>query len=130
MRDLVELHDPDAPLSRVVVDDLSTHHARALYEAFSAPGARRIVRRVEFRCTPKHGSRLDIAEIEIGVLTSQRLDRRIPHRQTPSRETAAWLRGRNEAEARINWLFRVDRARAKLGKVYPQHETVQEREAA
>ena len=56
MRDLVDLHDPDAPLSRVVADDLSTHHAGALYEAFSAPEARRIVRRVEFRCTPKHAA--------------------------------------------------------------------------
>jgi hypothetical protein len=108
----------------------STHHAGALYEAFSAPGARRIVRLLELRCTPKHGGRLDMAEIESGVLTSLRLDRRIPDRQTLSRETAAWLRGRNEAKARINWLFRVDRARAKLGKVYPQHETVQAREAA
>jgi transposase len=130
MRDLVDLHYPNAPLIRVVLDNLSTHHAGALYEAFPAPEARRIVRRLEFHYTPKHGSWLNMAEIEIGVLTSQCLDRRIPDRQTLSRETAAWKRGRNEAKARINWMFRVDHARAKLGKVYPQHETVQEQAAA
>lgn len=130
MRDLVDDHYPDQPLIRVVLDNLSTHHAGSLYEAFPPAEARRILRRIEFHYTPKHGSWLNMAEIEIGVLGSQCLDRRIPDREMLAREVAAWERQRNDAKARINWMFRIDHARAKLGKVYPDHEAERERRAA
>lgn len=130
MRDLVDVHYPQAPLIRVVLDNLSTHHAGSLYEAFPAAEARRILRRLQFHFTPKHGSWLNMAEIEIGVLTSQCLDRRIPDRQTLAAEVAAWQRRRNDDKARVNWLFRVDHARTKLAKAYPDHDAARERRAA
>jgi len=130
MRDLVDVHYPDMPTIRVVMDNLSTHHAGALYEAFTPAEARRVLRRLQFHYTPKHGSWLNMAEIEIGVLTSQCLDRRIPHIQMLTQETAAWLRQRNDTGARINWMFKVDNARAKLGKVYPNVETERLKRAA
>ena len=130
MRDLVDIHYPDAPTIRVVLDNLSTHHSGALYEAFPPAEARRVLRRLEFHYTPKHGSWLNMAEIEIGVLTSQCLDRRIPDQHTLANEVSAWQRRRNLASARVNWMFRVDDARAKLGKVYPNHEEERKRRAA
>jgi len=130
MRDLVDEHYSDAPRIRVVLDNLSTHKAASLYEAFEPAEARRILRRLEFHFTPKHGSWLNMAEIEIGVLTSQCLDRRIPDREMLAHEVSAWTDARNAAGARINWLFRVDDARRKLGKVYPDVEAVREAKAA
>jgi len=130
MRDLVDIHYKDAPLIRVVLDNLSTHHAGSLYEAFPPAEARRILRRLDFHYTPKHGSWLNMAEIEIAVLTSQCLDRRIPDSQTLVSEVTAWQRQRNEAKARINWMFQVDHARTKLGRVYPDHEAVRKSKAA
>ena len=130
MRDLVDVHYPGAPTIRVVMDNLSTHTAGALYEAFPPAEARRVLRRLEFHYTPKHGSWLNMAEIEIGVLASQCLDRRIPDRETLTRETAAWLRIRNNSGARINWMFKVDNAREKLGRVYPDHEAERLKRAA
>lgn len=119
MRDLIDIHYPDAPKVRVIMDNLSTHHAGALYDAFKPTEARRILRRLEFHYTPKHGSWLNMAEIEIGVLSRQCLDRRIPDRETLSREAAAWQRLRNNSSAGINWMFSVDHARTKLAEAYP-----------
>lgn len=119
MRDLVDEHYPDTPLIRVVMDNLSTHKAASLYEAFEPAEARRILRRLEFHFTPKHGSWLNMAEIEIGALTSQCLSRRIPDREMLASEVAAWTTLRNKTGATINWMFRVDDAREKLGKAYP-----------
>lgn len=130
MRELVDVHYPDTPKIRVVMDNLSTHHAGSLYEAFPPPEARRILRRLEFHYTPKHGSWLNMAEIEIGVLTSQCLDRRIPDFETLDREVTAWTKSRNVAGARINWMFRVDHARTKLGKAYPSCEVERARKRA
>jgi len=130
MRDLVDLHYPDAEKIRVVFDNLSTHKAGSLYEAFPPAEARRILRRLEFHFTPKHGSWLNMAEIEIGVLSSQCLDRRIPSREMLEREVAAWERRRNLSGARINWMFRVHNAREKLGKVYPDPEAERQARAA
>jgi hypothetical protein len=103
-----------------VLDNLSTHHPGALYEAFEPAEARRILRRLDFHYTPRHGSWLNMAEIEIGVLTSQCLDRRIPDRGALTREIAAWNQQRNDSGARVNWLFQVDHAREKLGRAYPE----------
>jgi transposase len=119
MRDLVDVHYPRAERIRVVLDNLSTHSPGALYESFDAAEARRILRRLEFHYTPKHASWLNMVEIEIGVMVSQCLDRRIPTKAMLMKEVKAWERRRNRDEARINWLFTLDRAREKLGKAYP-----------
>jgi transposase len=130
MRDLVDIHYPNAARIRVVMDNLSTHSAAAIYETFPADEARRILRRLEFHFVPKHASWLNMVEIEIGVLKSQCLDRRIPERATLVREIAAWERGRNADEARISWLFTVERARKKMGHAYPAFEAPIEKVAA
>lgn len=119
MRDLVDLHYPHADVVRVVLDNLSTHSPGALYEAFPAPEAHRILRRLEFHFTPKHASWLNMVEIEIGVLRGQCLDRRIDKKDRLVAEIAAWEEQRNEACARINWMFTTERARTKLARAYP-----------
>ncbi len=120
MRELVDVDFPQAEQVRVVMDNLSTHTAGALYEAFPAPEARRILRRLEFHFTPKHASWLNMAEIEIGVLRRQCLDRRIDNRQRLEREIAAWQQKRNAAGARVEWMFTTEKARAKMGRAYPK----------
>jgi transposase len=126
MRDLVDLHYPKAERIRVVLDNLSTHSAGALYEAFPAPDARRILRRLEFHYTPKHASWLNMVEIEIGVLRSQCLDRRIDSKEQLESEITAWERQRNATSARIKWMFTTDKARAKMGRAYPQPASLRE----
>lgn len=120
MRDLVDVHYPDAETIRVVLDNLSAHSAAALYQAFEPAEARRILERLEFHFTPKHASWLNMVEIEIGVMVRQCLDRRIGDKETLISEIAVWERRRNDEKARIQWLFSVDRAREKLGRAYPQ----------
>ena len=120
MRDLVDAHYADAERIRVVLDNLSVHSAAALYQAFTPAEARRILSRLEFHFTPKHASWLNMVEIEIGVMITQCLGRRIPDKATLMTEIAAWERQRNAHEARINWMFTVDRAREKLGRLYPR----------
>ena len=119
MRELAEVDFPDAERIRVVLDNLSTHAPGSLYEAFPAPEARRVLRRLEFHFTPKHASWLNMAEIEIGVLRGQCLDRRIGERDRLEREIAAWEQARNAAGARVQWLFTTEKARAKMGRAYP-----------
>jgi transposase len=119
MRELAEVDFPHAERIRVVLDNLSTHTPGALYEAFPAPEARRVLRRLEFHFTPKHASWLNMAEIEIGVLRGQCLDRRIGERDQLEREIAAWEQARNAAGARVQWLFTTEKARAKMGRAYP-----------
>jgi transposase len=123
MRDLVDAHYPKAERIRVVLDNLSAHSPAALYQAFAPAEARRILSRLEFHFTPKHASWLNMVEIEIGVMVAQCLDRRIPDKATLITEIAAWERRRNADKARIKWMFTVDRARAKLGRLYPQPAT-------
>jgi hypothetical protein len=113
MRDLVETHYPDTELIRVVLDNLSTHTAGALYETFPAPEAHRLMQRLEFHYTPKHASWLNMVEIEIGVLRGRCLNRRIGERATLVAKIEAWKRQRNASGARINWMFTTDRARDK-----------------
>jgi transposase len=120
MRDLVDEHYPKAERIRVVLDNLSAHSAAALYQAFAPAEARRILSRLEFHFTPKHASWLNMVEIEIGVMVAQCLERRIPDKATLIKEIAAWERRRNAEKARIKWMFTVDRARKKLGRLYPQ----------
>jgi transposase len=119
MRELVDVHYPDAACIRVVQDNLSTHSAGSLYEAFAPAEARRILSRIEFHYTPKHASWLNMVEIEIGVLRGQCLDRRIDDPNWLCREIEAWERQRNAAGARIKWMFTTEKARAKMGRAYP-----------
>jgi transposase len=119
MRELTDVHFPKAQRIRVVLDNLSTHSAGALYQAFPPGEARRVLRRLEFHYVPKHASWLNMVEIEIGVLRSQCLDRRIATRDQLVSETAAWERQRNTSGARIKWMFTTQKARAKMGRAYP-----------
>jgi hypothetical protein len=120
MRDLVDVHYPKAAVIRVVMDNLSTHCPGALYEAFPAPEAHRILNRLEFHYTPKHASWLNMVEIEIGVLRGQCLNRRIGERKKLVSEINAWQKQRNSAKARVKWMFTTNRARDKLARAYPQ----------
>lgn len=130
MRELVDEHYPEAPLIRVVLDNLNTHKAASLYEAFEPAEARRILKRLEFHFTPKHGSWLNMAEIEIGVLVRQCLSRRIPDREQLSSEVEAWTNARNAHGARIQWMFNVEMAREKLAKAYPDVHEMRKAKAA
>ncbi len=120
MRDLTDLHFPEADKIRVVMDNLSTHSPASLYNAMPAAEARRILRRLEFHYTPKHASWLNMVEIEIGVLRGQCLERRIPTREKLISEIAAWERQRNDSGARITWMFTTEQARHKLRRAYPK----------
>ena len=119
MKDLVDIHFPDAERIVVVMDNLSTHTPAALYSAFSAQEAKRIWDRLELHYTPKHGSWLNMAEIELSVLSRQCLDRRIPDQDALRHETTAWVERRNAAAATIEWRFTTADARIKLKKLYP-----------
>jgi transposase len=119
MRDLVDVHYPDATVIRVVLDNLSTHSPGALYEAFPPQEARRILQRLEFHYTPKHASWLNMVEIEIGVLRCQCLDRRIGDRALLESEIAAWEQQRNQTGALIQWMFTAAKARQKMAHAYP-----------
>jgi len=119
MRDLVDVHFPHAERIVVVQDNLSTHTPAALYAAFAPAEAKRIWDRLEFHYTPKHGSWLNMAEIELSVLSRQCLNRRIADQDALRHETAAWTARRNNAKATIDWRFTTADARVKLNKLYP-----------
>jgi transposase len=119
MRDLADIHYPEADQIRVVLDNLSTHTPGALYETFPAPEAHRILQKLKFHYTPKHASWLNMVEIEIGVLRGQCLDRRIGEREVLIAEIEAWQRQRNTSGARIKWKFTTQKARTKLARAYP-----------
>ena len=119
LKDLSDVHFPDAKTIVLVQDNLNTHTPASLYEAFPAPEARRLVERFEWHYTPKHGSWLDLAESELGVLASQCLDRRIPDHQTLIAEVAAWQPDRNRHHAKADWHFTTENARIKLKHLYP-----------
>lgn len=119
MRELVDVHFPEATQVVVVQDNLNTHTPAALYSAFPPAEAKRIWDRLELHYTPKHGSWLNMAEIELSVLSRQCLDRRIPDQDALRREAAAWVARRNSAQATIDWRFTTADARIKLKKLYP-----------
>jgi len=120
MRELTDIHYPEAERIRVVLDNLSTHSAGALYHTFAPEQARQVMRRLEFHYVPKHASWLNMVEIEISVLARQCLDRRIESHGQLTAEIAAWERRRNAARAGINWMFTTEKARAKMGRAYPR----------
>ena len=119
MRELVDVHFPQAEVIRLVVDNLNTHTPAALYETFPPAEARRLTRKLEFHYTPKHGSWLNMAECEFAVLAKQGLARRVPDAASLRREVTAWQDRRNRAKTRINWRFATVDARAKLHRLYP-----------
>jgi len=119
VRDLADVHYPEAERIVLVVDNLNTHVAAALYETFPAAEARRLWQRLEVHYTPKHGSWLNMAEIELGILSGQCLRRRIPDIAMLTRETAAWERDRNARTRAIVWRFTTPDARIKLQRLYP-----------
>lgn len=119
IREIVDEHYPEKRKIVLVMDNLNTHKVSSLYEAFEPAEARRIADRLEIHYTPKHGSWLDMAEIEIGVMVRQCLNRRIGDQQTLRREIDAWVKQRNEEETCVNWRFTTEDARIKLKSLYP-----------
>ena len=119
VQQLVDLDYPDKDRIVLVMDNLNTHHPASLYAAFPPEEARRIAERLEIHYTPKHGSWLNMAEIELGVLTRQCLDRRIPDQKTLQQETQAWQGPRNRNTIRVDWRFTTKDARIKLKSLYP-----------
>ena len=119
MKDLVDVHFPEAEVIRVVLDNLNTHTPASLYETFAPEEAHRIMRKLEFHYTPKHASWLNMAEIEISVLDRQCLDRRLPEIVLVGSEVAAWEDRRNQQQATVDWQFTNSKARSKLQYLYP-----------
>lgn len=120
MKALVDDCFAEAEVIRVVLDNLNTHTPAALYQAFPAEEARRLTRKLEFHYTPKHGSWLNMAEIEFSVLTRQCLQRRLPDLDGVCREVKAWEKTRNAAQATVEWRFTTADARLKLHRLYHQ----------
>ena len=121
--EIKELLDKDYPQAHKVVlvcDNLNTHKIASLYEAFDPHEALRLAKRLEIHYTPKHGSWLNVAEIELSVFTKQCLDRRIPDMTTLQQEAKAWYRKRNSNQKAVDWQFTTDDARVKLKRLYPQ----------
>jgi transposase len=119
IKEIADEHYPQAEKIRLVMDNLGTHKPAALYEAFVPEEAKRIWDKFEFVYTPKHGSWLNMAEIELHVLMGQCLNRRIDNIKVMEREVKAWQSDRNNKKAIINWQFTNDKARIKLKKLYP-----------
>lgn len=123
IRHLLDVDFPDAEVVRLVCDNLNTHNVASLYETFAPDEARRLARRLEIHYTPKHGSWLNIAESELGILSKQCLDRRIPDAETLRREATAWYGNRNETGKLVDWQFTTTDARIKLKRLYPQFQS-------
>jgi hypothetical protein len=119
MKWLVDERYPEAEVIRVILDNLNTHGPGSLYEAFEPGEARRLVQKLEFHYTPKHGSWLNMAEIELSVMQRQCLSRRIANEAALKREVAAWEQQRNDAKETIDWRFSITDAREKLKRLYP-----------
>jgi transposase len=119
MRYVVDVFCADAVRIRVVMDNLNTHTSASLYEAFEPAEAKRILDRLEFHYTPKHGSWLNMAEIELSVVSRQCLDQRIPHKQRLQQEVAAWEAFGNAKGTKVDWRFTTEDARIKLKRLYP-----------
>ena len=122
IKELVDVHYPDAEVIVLVMDNLNTHTPASLYEAFPPAEAKRLADKLEIHYTPKHGSWLNMAEIELSVLARQCLDRRLDDRKTMEREVAAWATARNAAGSAIDWRFTTADARIKLKRLSPTFE--------
>jgi hypothetical protein len=120
IRELLEIHYPNVPKIRLVMDNLNTHSTTSLYEAFPPEIALNLAKRLEIHYTPKHGSWLNIAEIELSVLSGQCLNRRIANIDALRSELSAWESAQNEKQKNVDWQFTTDTARIKLKRLYPQ----------
>ncbi len=119
MKELVDVHFPDAEVIRLVMDNLNTHTTGALYQVFEPAEARRIAKKLEIHHTPKHGSWLNMVESELSVLVRQCLKRRLSNIETLEKEVSIWQRDRNANKICVDWRFRTSDARAKLSRIYP-----------
>jgi hypothetical protein len=122
VQELTDVYYPAAEKIVMVMDQLNTHSPASLYESFAADEAKRLADRLEIHYTPKHGSWLNMAEIELGILQRQCLDRRLGDRATVEREVAAWARERNAPARTVDWRFTTADARIKLKRLYPAHD--------
>ena len=122
VKTLLDVDDPGADQVVLVWDNLNTHTPTSWYKAFPPAEARRLLDRLEIHYTPKHGSWLDIAEIELSVFTQQGLDRRIPDLEILRREATAWAERRNAEQVGVDWQFTTEDARIKLKRLYPQYQ--------
>ena len=120
VKELLDGRYRDAERVTLIMDNLNTHGPASLYEAFEPAEARRLIERLEFVYTPKHGSWLNIAEIEMSALARQCLNRRIADREMLSRECAAWEAERNRKQTGVDWHFTTADARTKLKRLYPR----------
>ncbi|MFK4472566.1 hypothetical protein ABH897_002290 [Paenibacillus sp. RC73] len=120
IQELLDVHYKEVPKIRLVMDNLNTHSIASLYQAFEPETARRLAKRLEIHYTPKHGSWLNIAEIELSVMTRQCLGRRIPSISELASELSAWGRTRNESQKGVDWQFSTADAQIKLKRLYPQ----------
>jgi transposase len=119
IKELVDEGYPEAEKIILIQDNLNTHTGASLYEAFEPAEARRLLEKLEFHYTPKHGSWLNMAEIELSHLSRQCLDRRIPDHETLQKEVLSWLKQRNNEASKVDWQFTTEDARIKLKKLYP-----------
>jgi hypothetical protein len=119
MQELVDVHFPQATVISVVLDNLNTHTPAALYSTFPPAEACRLLRKLDFHYTPKHGSWLNMAEIEFAVVSTQCLDRRLGDQETVRRAIAAWQTCRNAEKATVDWRFTTAKARRTLKRIYP-----------
>ena len=119
IRNLVDVHYPQAKRITLVMDNLNTHTGASLYKAFEPKEARRILEKLEIHYTPKHGSWLNMAEIELSILSRQCMDRRIPDQETLKKQILAWQEKRNAIARPMEWRFTTEDARIKLKKLYP-----------
>ena len=119
IKQMLDERYPDAVQVRLVMDNLNTHSVASLYETFKPDEARRLAERLDIHFTPKHGSWLNMAEIELSVLKGQCIDRRIPEMASMQTEVATWETNRNNAIKPIDWQFTTSDARIKLKRLYP-----------
>jgi hypothetical protein len=119
LRELVDIHFPQADKISIVLDNLNSHSPAALYEAFEPAEALRILQKLEFHYTPKHGSWLNMVEIELSILVRQCLGQPLPDMPTLQSEVTAWQDRRNAQHATVHWQFSVEKARTKLTRLYP-----------
>jgi DDE superfamily endonuclease len=123
VQQLLDGHYPEAEKVRLVCDNLNTHKPASLYEAFDPAEAHRLAQRLDIHYTPKHGSWLNIAEVELSVLTRQCLDRRIADLKTLDKEIKAWEQTRNAKQTGVDWRFTTEDARIRLKRLYPQYQS-------
>ncbi len=120
IKELVDIRYPNAEKIILIMDNLNTHTAGALYEAFEPKTARRLYEKLEIHYTPKHGSWLNMAEIELSTMSRECLDRRLPDKETYEKEITTWEIKRNNSRSNVNWQFTTENARVKLKRLYPK----------